>query len=366
MFDAGQASVGSSRCLGSQNPYLGVESEQFLQHGSRDMNKRKVVITDVLADELLPEREVLGDLAEIEAVEAEREEDLEGRVEDADALIVYHTIILSPKTIDRLERCRLIVRGGVGYDNVDCQYARIRGIPVANVPDYGTEEVADSTIGLVLALTRGFAFLNSRLRRSVGPWTHYPIVPLYRLRGQTLGIVGLGRIGTAVAIRAKALGMGVVFYDPYKPRGYDKALGISQAETLEELASRVRVLSLHCPLSDETRNMIDARVLQQLPEGAYLVNTARGAVVDTAAIPGALLSGRLAGAALDVLDQEPPSEEDPLLVAWRDPEHPAHDRLLITPHSAFYCEEGVQEFRQKTSQMCRRALLDQPLYNIVN
>lgn len=326
----------------------------------------KVVITDVISGSLEPEREVLGPLAEIEALNAGSEAELAGRIEDADALIVYNLVTLTRATIQRLTRCRIIARGGVGYDNLDLETAREGGIPVVNVPDYGAEEVADSTIGLMLALARGIAELNSRLRAGGCKWTHAPAAPLYRLRGRVLGIVGLGRIGTATALRARALGMDVVFYDPYKPDGYDKALGLRRADSLPALLEQSFVLSLHCPLTPETRGMIDAAAIAALPRGAYLINTARGAIVEAAAVPPALASGQLAGAALDVLDCEPPQPDDPLLAAWRDPAHPAHHRLILTPHSAFYSEESLLELRRKAAEACRRALLGLPLRNVVN
>jgi D-3-phosphoglycerate dehydrogenase/C-terminal binding protein len=325
----------------------------------------KVVITDMVADELAPEREVLGAGIRLEALDARREEELAGRIEDAHAVIVYQ-LPLSRHTIERLERCRVIVRGGVGYEKVDGPFARERGIALANVPDYCTEEVADSALGLMLALTRGLASSNSRLRALEAPWSYAVAAPLRRLRGRVLGIVGLGRIGTATALRAKALGMEVAYYDPYKPLGFDKALGLRRAATLEELVRDTWVLSLHCPLTAETRRMIDARTLSLLPPGAYLVNTARGELLDTAAIPAAVACGRLAGVGLDVLESEPPAEDDPLIRAWRDPGHPAHLRVVLTPHSAFYSEESRRECRTKAAHTCLRALAGEPIPNVVN
>jgi D-3-phosphoglycerate dehydrogenase/C-terminal binding protein len=331
-----------------------------------DSRSYSVIITDVFADALAPERQVLGDLAAVQALDAHSEQELAGRIEQADALIVCHLVTLSRETIAGLERCRVIVRAGVGYDNIDVEAARERGIPVVNVPDYCVEEVADSAIGLMLALTRGLSELNSRLRAGFPQWHHAPATPLYRLRGRTFGIVGLGRIGTATAMRARALGMDVVFYDPYKPGGAEKALGIRRADALEALLEQSFVLSLHCPLTPETRGMINAAALARLPRGAYLINTARGAVVETAAIPPAIASGQLAGAGIDVLEREPPPPDDPLLRAWRDPSHPAHHRVILTPHSAFYSEESLLELRREAAAACRDALLGVPLRNVVN
>ncbi|MFH1920261.1 MAG: C-terminal binding protein [Planctomycetota bacterium] len=328
--------------------------------------QHRVVITDFLTGDLEPEREVLGDVAEVTAFGALSEEELVGRIEEADAIILYHQMTLRRPTLERLTRCKLIVRGGVGVDNVDRQFARQRGIPVANVPDYGSEEVADTALAMTLALCRGTHLLNSRLRAGEGPWSHEQAAPIARLRGRVFGVIGLGRIGTAAALRAKAFGMDVLFYDPYKPDGYDKALGARRAETLRELLAESLVVSLHCPLTDETRHMIDAAAVAQMPQGSYLVNTARGEVVDTRPLPEAIASGQLAGVGLDVLETEPPSDDDPLVVAWRDPGHPAHHRLILNPHAAFYSEEGLMDIRRKTAEACRRAVLGEPLRNVVN
>jgi C-terminal binding protein len=325
-----------------------------------------VVITDRLTDLLDEERLILGDLATVKALNATCEEDLIGQVEEAEALLVYHTIRIGEGIIRRLKRCRLIVRCGVGYDNIDIEAARQRGIPVANVPDYGTEEVADSALGLILALTRGIHLSNSQLRHRKTPWTFDHVRPLRRLRGSVVGIVGLGRIGTAVALRAKGLGTDVVFHDPYVPDGRDRALGIRRAETLDELLAQSRVVSLHCPLTQETRHLMNPKTVARMPAGSFLVNTARGGVVDPQAVLEALTTGHLAGVALDVLEHEPPADNDPLVLAWRDPAHPAHDRLILNAHVAFYSEDGLRDMRVKGSENCRRLLLGQPPRNIVN
>ena len=326
----------------------------------------QVVITDFIEDDLDPERKILQGIAEVAALGARGEDDLAGRIENVDAIILYHNISLTRRTIENLKQCKLIVRGGVGIDNVDRPLARELGIPVANVPDYGSEEVADSAIAMALSLTRGTHVMNSRIKRGEEPWSYQLVVPLVRLRSRVFGVVGLGRIGTAAAVRAKALGMDVVFYDPHKPDGYDKALGIRRVETLGELLAKSLVVSIHCPLTDQTHHMIDSQAIAQMPPGSYLVNTARGKIVDTLAVAEALESGHLAGAALDVFEVEPLADDHPLAVAWRDPGHPAHDRLIVNPHAAFYSEEGLMDIRVKTAEACRRALTGLPLRNVVN
>ncbi|MBN1344799.1 MAG: C-terminal binding protein [Phycisphaerae bacterium] len=332
------------------------------------MPKRaKVVIADFIRDELEPERRILGNLADVVALDATSEDQFGNRIDDADAIMVYHSLSVTRRTIERLTNCKLIIRCGVGFDNIDRTYARSRGIPVANVPDYGTEEVADSAIGMMLTMTRGVHLYNSRLRAAQGPWAHHEAVPLRRLRGSTFAIIGLGRIGTAAALRAKALGMDVLFYDPYVPDGADKALGgLRRFDKLDDMLAEAYVVSLHCCLTDETRRIVDASAMARMPKGSYLVNTARGALVDTDAIPDAIASAQLAGAAIDVLETEPPADDDPLIAAWRDPSHPAHHRVIVNPHSAFYCEAGIMDIRVKASQACRRVLEGLPLRNVVN
>ena len=328
--------------------------------------RMKVVITDFLNDDLAPELAVLEPIADVQALNAFSEEELVGRVEDADALMMYHELQLTRRTIARLQRCRLIIRCGVGYDNVDWAFAAQRGIPVANIPDYGTEEVADSAIGLMLALTRGFSRTNVHLRDRRGPWSADIPKPLHRLRDRTFGIVGLGRIGTAAALRAKVLGMDVRYYDPYKPSGYDKALGVTRVDRFDSLLEQAFVLSLHCPLTSETHHMVNDRAVRRMPASSFLVNTARGAVVQAEAVVAAIESGQLAGAAVDVLEQEPADDSNPLVAAWRDPRHPAHERVIVNPHIAFYCEEGLLEMRTKGARACRQALCDRPIPNVIN
>jgi D-3-phosphoglycerate dehydrogenase/C-terminal binding protein len=329
-------------------------------------HRAKVVVADFIVESLVHERRVLGDIAEPVALNAQYEEELLGKVEDADAVMLYHTLVLTERTIGRLKHCKLIVRCGVGYDNIDITAARRRGIPVANVPDYGTEEVADSAIGLALSLTRGIHLLTGRLRENRGPWSHNQVRPLHRLRGRGFGVIGLGRIGMAAALRAKALGMDVLFHDPYVPDGRERALGIRRVDSLTELLAQAYVVSMHVPLTAETRHLINRQTLEHMASGSYLVNTARGSVVDALAVLDAVTAGRLAGAALDVLEDEPPPEDHPLVVAWRDCNHPAHDRIILNPHTAFYSEEGLLDMRIKGSENCRRVLLGQPPRNVVN
>jgi phosphoglycerate dehydrogenase-like enzyme len=312
-----------------------------------------VVITDFL-EEANIETAVLGDVARIVLAGGTKEVDLAPHLEDADALILFHEIALvGEATFSKAPRCKCIIRAGVGYNNVDCAAAARHGVIVCNVPDYGTEEVADHAIMLLLALARRLLTSDAAIR--AGGWDYRTAVGTPRLRGRTLGLVGCGRIGTATALRAKAFGLDVVFYDPLVPQGLDKALGIRRAFRLEELLEQSHFVSLHCYLDPTTHHLIDARALEHMRPDAFLINTARGPVVDQAALVAALDAGRLAGAGLDVVEREPLDDD-------RLRHHPL---VILTAHSAFYSVEGFVELRTKAAQEVRRILLGEAPRNPV-
>ena len=269
--------------------------------------------------------------------------------------------------LERFPRLRAICRMGVGYDNLDRVAAARRQIMILNVPDYGTTEVADHAIALALTLRRGI-LLHVEAQRADPPaaW-RYIIDPLVRRLGvQTFGIVGLGRIGTAAALRAKALGFRVVFFDPNLPNGAELGVGVGRAKTLEELLQMSDVLSVHAPLTPETRGMLGLQQLSLLPKGAVLVNTARGPIVDPDAVAELLKAGHLAGAGLDVLPVEPPVDPVPELVrAYRAREPWTIGRLIITPHSAFFTPEAWEDIRVKSAETMRAALLGPKPQNVI-
>ena len=239
-----------------------------------------------------------------------------------------------------------------------------RGIAVCNVPDYGVDEVADHAIGLMLACNRGLILAERRLRKSMKPWNYHAVEPVFRLSEATMGVIGLGRIGTATALRAKAMKMRVLACDPYVSPGIEKSLGVERVD-LDTLLAESDVASLHVPLNDETRGMIDAAALSRMKKHAILVNTSRGAVVDVDALAAALREGRIAGAGIDVLPNEPPAVTEPLIELWRADQDPPVN-LAVTPHSAFYSEAGMVEMRIKAAQEIRRVLQGEPPRSCVN
>jgi C-terminal binding protein len=318
------------------------------------------------ADDLV-EREVFGPDAIIRMADVGLLSDLSDEAcADVDGLMIFRHWA-SAEDLARFPRLRAVVRMGVGYDRLDRAAAASRGIMICNVPDYGTMEVADHAIAMALALRRGL-FLYHETQRTDPPAEWAPITtPLVRrMDVQTFGIVGLGRIGTAVALRAKAFGFRVVFFDPNLPNGSDLALGIKRARTLDDLLAQSDILSIHAPLTPLTRHMIGLRELSLLPAGAVVVNTARGPILDLDALETLLREGTIAGAGLDVIPVEPPVEPVPdLLRAYRAREPWLMGRLVITPHSAFHTPEAWADIRRKSAETMAAALMSNQPQNVI-
>jgi phosphoglycerate dehydrogenase-like enzyme len=280
---------------------------------------------------------------------------------------MWQIMELNAETIAKLDNCRIIARAGVGFDGIDIVAAAKRGIPVCNCPDYGTTDVADHAIALYLALSRGIAFFQDRLRLdpvSGWDWTAPPLIG--RVRGKCFGVIGLGRIGTAAARRARALDMSVLFYDPYVPDGQELALGFERTRHFEDLLESADVVSLHTPLTDETRRMIDGAAFARMRNHAILVNTARGAIIDIDELYDALKLGRIGGAALDVLPMEPPNPAHPLMRAFQAHESFLTGRFVLSPHAAFYSEAGMVDLRRKPVETVVAYLTEGKLRNCVN
>ncbi|MCZ6886857.1 MAG: C-terminal binding protein [Gammaproteobacteria bacterium] len=269
--------------------------------------------------------------------------------------------------IDKLDKCRILVKSAVGFDDVDLERWGSLGIPVCNTPDYGTREVADHAIALMMTLTKSIAFHDESLRADpLGNWR--PALNPFgrRLSACTFGVVGAGRIGTAAIRRAQAFDMDAVFYDPYKPNGYELALGVRRADTLEELMGQCDIVSVHTPLNDETRNLIGKEAFAAAKPGIIVINTARGPIIDLNALHDAMKDDVVLAAGLDVLPDEPANLNVALIAAWATNEIWIKHRLVITPHSAFFTPESIHDIRQFSARTAVRYLRDGRLENCVN
>lgn len=269
--------------------------------------------------------------------------------------------------IARFPKLKVIVRMGVGYDRVDRVAAAARGIKVCNVPDYGTQEVAEFAVLMALALRRGLTMYHDTQRGpNPAPWAVMRSPAVRRQEVQTFGILGLGRIGTAAALRAKALGYRVVFYDPALPNGADRAIGVTRCRTMDEMLAQADVLSIHCPLTRRTRGLVGERELRLLPKNAVVINTARGPILDIDALERVLRDGHVAAAGLDVIPEEPPGKDVPaLLRAYRDREDWLTGRLIICPHIAFHTPEAWDDIRLKGAETMRDVLVEGLETNVI-
>lgn len=300
------------------------------------------------------EREVFGAQSVVELARVAHESEIDGRLEAADVVISWHAVPLGAGAFSRMQRCRGVVRAAVGYDNIDLESARAAGIPVANVPDYGTEEVADHAMALLLSMARNLEATRAATERGVWDWRSVGVTR--RLRGTRLGLVGFGRIGMAVAQRARVFGMACSFYDPLLLPGIEKALAIERAPTLRALMGASDVVSIHTPSHASTRGLIGRVELAAMPHDGMLINTARGDVVDQAALIEHLAGHPRFRAALDVLAREP---EIPLALR-------GNAQVVMSGHSAFYSPPALVEMRSKSAQTARRLLHGEPVPTLVN
>jgi D-3-phosphoglycerate dehydrogenase / 2-oxoglutarate reductase len=262
------------------------------------------------------------------------------RCREADGLLIQYGDV-TRRVLEGLPRVRVLVRYGVGVDGIDLAAATDHGVPVVNVPDYGTDEVANHAVALLLALARKIARLDRQTRG--GGWDVFRIGPVTRLAGQTVGILGCGRIGSAVARKLSGFDVRLLGCDPYVetfPPGV-------QPVAFERLLAESDYLTIHCPLTDETRHAFDAESLGWMRPTSMLINTARGGIVDTAALTDALQQGFLAGAGLDVLEEEPIDPASPLL---------RMEQVIVTPHAAWYSEEGRSDLKRRAAEEAVRVL----------
>jgi len=312
-----------------------------------------VAVSDSVFPNLDPTRAVLSQLgAEVRLAQEPTAEAILEVVREADALLTTYAKIPA-EMIAQMKRCRIIARFGIGVDNVDIPAATKAGIIVTRVPDYCLDEVSDHAMALLLALARKIPSSNARTH--AGQWAMKAVVPIHRLRGSVLGLVAFGQIARLVAEKAEPFGLRVVTYDPYVPPETLARAGVEEVG-FGELVEISDFISIHTPLMPETHHLFNADVFRRMKPTAYLINTARGPIVDEAALAHALDEGHFAGAALDVMEKEPPTGS-PLL---------GRDNVILTPHTSFYSEESLLDLQTKAAEEVLRVLTGDAPRNPVN
>ncbi len=317
------------------------------------MERLFVAVADSPFPDLVPATQLLGQVnADLELAQEATPEGILALARRADALMVTYAQITA-EMIAQMPKVRIIARFGIGVDNVDIAAATRAGIAVTRVPEYCLDEVSDHALALLLALARKIVPANRLVQ--AGRWEMSAVVPIQRIRGRTLGLLGFGKIPQLVAPKAQAFGMKVMAYDPYVPDEVCQRLQVERVD-LDSLLRSCDYLSIHCALTPETRHILNAESLAKMKPGVLIVNTARGPMIDEAALAAALDSGQVGGAGLDVMEQEPPSADSPLL---------GRDNVLIQPHTGFYSVESLVELQTKAAQeVCRVLTGQRPLHPV--
>ena len=317
----------------------------------------KVVRVDRTSD--LPVNEEAEELAKVNAevvgAECTSEDEIIEVAKDADAILTVAAQI-TRRVTEALPKCRVIVRYGVGFDNIDVDAATDNGILVVNIPDFCLEEVSNHAITLLLALAKKLALLNNRLRQDCWAECKQILAPMGSVYGQTLGLIGCGSIGRLTAKKAQCFGLEVLGYDPYVAESSAEEYRISLV-SLFELLGESDFVSIHTPLNEETWHLIGETEFRRMKPSAYFINTARGAIVDEAALIKALKEKWIAGAGLDVFEREPVNLSNPLLKM---------DNVIATPHTASYCDASFERLRRRVGQEAARVLSGRWPRNVVN
>ena len=307
-----------------------------------------IAVTDSPFPSLDPARAALARVEpELRMAASASADDILAVGRDADAILVTYAK-LPGELLRKLTRCKAIGRFGLGVDNIDVAAAAELGITVTYVPDYCMHEVSDHAMALLLALARKIPLSNKLVQ--AGRWEMPAVVPIHRLAGRVLGLVGFGNIPRALAPKAKAFGLTVVTHDPFVPREVPAAAGV-EAVSFERLLAISDFVSVHAPLTPSTRGLFNADALRKMKKGAMLINTARGPLVEEAALVAALDAGHLAAAALDVVEVEPLARDSRLL---------GRDNLILSPHTGFYSVEALDELQTKCASDVARVLCGEP------
>ena len=321
------------------------------------MSKFKVLITDYVWPTTDPEETVLREEADAEAVVAPdgSEETLISLAGDVDAIMTCFAQV-TPNVLRAAPNCVAVGRFGVGVDNIAVDTATEMGMAVTYVPDYCVDEVSDHVMALLLAFNRRIVLFDNSVKNA--GWGSVPLtMRMMRLRGKTLGVIGFGRIGQSVAQKALAFGFRVLAYDPYMTAEQCALRGARKVEDMDAVLRESDFVTLHSPLNEETRGLIGARELDVMKSDAFLINCARGLLIDESALYDALTGGGIAGAGLDVMEDNHPPSDHPLL---------GLDNIIITPHVAFFSQEATLELEQRAAREVAYVLTGRMPDNLVN
>ncbi|SER14373.1 C-terminal binding protein [Piscibacillus halophilus] len=302
------------------------------------MSQLKVVVTDYNYHTFAPEKEVLDEMGiELTLEQCQTEEEVIEKCRDADAILNQYAPI-SRKVIESLGNLKVVARYGIGFNTVDLDAATENGVVVANVTDYCLDEVSDHAMALLLSSVRKVTLMNNEVKN--GNWDYKVAIPVYRMRGRTLGLMGFGNIPQRLTEKAQAFGIQVMAYDPFVPKEVAESLNVKLVE-LDELYEESDYISVHLPLNEKTEKIISHDAFKKMKKDAFIINTSRGPVIDEQALILALQNGEIAGAGLDVLEHEPIDEAHPFLNM---------NQVILNPHSAFYSVEAEAELKRKTAQ----------------
>lgn len=284
---------------------------------------------------------------------------------ETECLLVWHEVV-DKAYIDSLPNLKLIQRYGVGYDKIDIEYAKSKGIIVCNNPDYCTEEVSDTALAMMLAASRGVFKYNVQAKNYHKGWQENTLKNLKRIHHSTVGFIGAGRIGYRTMALAKAIGYNIIFFDPYQTPGMEKIINAKRVHSLKELLNESDIVSIHTPLTSETKGMINEEFINQMKDGSILINTARGTILeDLDLLIPPIKTGKLFTVCLDVLPEEPPKNSQ-LFNAWKNGESWAVESLIINPHSSYYSQESSIEMREKVAQNIKKFYDAKILNSIIN
>ncbi|HAD97479.1 MAG TPA: hypothetical protein DCG19_08735 [Cryomorphaceae bacterium] len=312
----------------------------------------KIAITDYFDTPSAEEREILGDLVSV------------GPGPDTEVLLVWHDKIDASYVKD-LPKLRGVQRYGVGFDNLDVDYLKSKGITCCNNPDYGVDEVSDTAMAFIMTISRGVFRYDAIARKLTDTWQENILPQIKRANQTKVGVIGAGRIGTSVLLKCQALGFQTVFFDPYKESGHEKVVRAKRVHSLDELLAEADIVSIHCPLSKATSGMVNQDFISAMKDGAALVNTARGGLVaDLEVLHDNLKSGKLSFVYLDVIPQEPPAD-NMLIEAWRAQPDWLQGRLIINPHTSYFSQSSILDLRRGAASNALRLFNGEKPLNVL-